>query len=68
MRTGAPDGRTDVKLTAAFRNFANAPKEIFHTVYKGFFLVCNQLDAQFFFMYVYFNSLHVSGGPRWHNG
>jgi hypothetical protein len=26
----------------------------------GIILVNNQLDAQFFFMYVYFNSLHVS--------
>jgi hypothetical protein len=27
----------------------------------GIILVNNQLDAQFFFMYVYFNSLRVSG-------
>ena len=27
----------------------------------GSFFVNNQVDAQFFFMYVYFYSLHVSG-------
>ena len=26
-------------------------------------LVINQLDTQFFFLYVYFNSLHVSSNP-----
>jgi hypothetical protein len=31
------------------------------TVYLGTFFVNNQLNAQFFFMYVYFYSLHVSG-------
>jgi hypothetical protein len=31
------------------------------TVHLGTVLVNNQLDAQFFFMYVYFYSLHVSG-------
>ena len=30
------------------------------TVHLGIILVNNQLDAQFFFMYVYFYSLHVS--------
>ena len=30
------------------------------TVHLGIILVNNQLDAQFFFLYVYFNSLHVS--------
>jgi len=28
---------------------------------QGIIFVNNQLDAQFFFMYVYFYSLHVSG-------
>jgi len=31
------------------------------TVHLGIILVNNQLDAHFFFMYVYFYSLHVSG-------
>jgi hypothetical protein len=31
------------------------------TVHLGIIFVYNQLDAQFFFMYVYFCSLHVSG-------
>jgi len=31
------------------------------TVHLGIIFVNNQLDVQFFFMYVYFNSLHVSG-------
>jgi len=31
------------------------------TVHPGMILVNNQLDEQFFFMYVYFNSLHGSG-------
>jgi hypothetical protein len=31
------------------------------TVHLGIIFVNNQLDAQFFFMYVYFCSLHVSG-------
>ena len=31
------------------------------TVHLGIIFVKNQLDAQFFFMYVYFYSLHVSG-------
>jgi hypothetical protein len=31
------------------------------TVHFGIIFVNNQLDAQFFFMYVYFYSLHVSG-------
>jgi len=31
------------------------------TVHLGIILVNNQLDAQFFFMYVHFYSLHVSG-------
>jgi len=30
------------------------------TVHLGIILVNNQLDAQFFLMYVYFCSLHVS--------
>jgi hypothetical protein len=30
------------------------------TVHLGIILVSKQLDAQFFFVYVYFNSLHVS--------
>jgi hypothetical protein len=30
------------------------------TVHLGIILVNNQLDAQHFFLYVYFNSLHVS--------
>ena len=30
------------------------------TVHLGIMLVNNQLDTQFFFVYVYFNSLHVS--------
>jgi hypothetical protein len=30
------------------------------TVHLGIILVNSQLDAQFFFVYVYFNSLHVS--------
>jgi len=30
------------------------------TVHLGIIFVHNQLDAQFFFMYVYFFSLHVS--------
>jgi len=30
------------------------------TVRLGIILVNNQLDVQFFFVYVYFNSLHVS--------
>ena len=33
------------------------------TVHLGIIFVNNQLDAQFFLMYVYFYSLHVSGGP-----
>jgi len=33
------------------------------TVHLGIILVNNQLDAQFFFVYVYFNSLHVSSTP-----
>ena len=40
---------------AAFRNFANTPKQ------KSALFVNNQIDAQFFFMYIYFYSLHVSG-------
>jgi hypothetical protein len=42
------------------------------TVYLGIIFVNNQLDAQFFFMYVYFYSLLISGshvpiigGTRW---
>jgi len=31
------------------------------TVHVGIIFVNNQLDAQFFFMYVYFYSLYVSG-------
>jgi hypothetical protein len=31
------------------------------TVYLGIIFANNQPDAQFFFMYVYFYSLHVSG-------
>jgi len=31
------------------------------TVHLGIIFVNNQLDARFFFMYVYFYSLHVSG-------
>jgi len=31
------------------------------TVHLGIIFVNNQLDAQFFFLYVYFYSLHVSG-------
>jgi hypothetical protein len=31
------------------------------TVHLGIIFVNNQLDAQFFFMFVYFYSLHVSG-------
>jgi hypothetical protein len=31
------------------------------TVHLGTIFVINQLDAQFFYMYVYFYSLHVSG-------
>jgi len=31
------------------------------TVHLGLIFVNNQLDAQFFFIYVYFHSLHVSG-------
>ena len=31
------------------------------TVHLDIIFVSNQLDAQFFFMYVYFYSLHVSG-------
>jgi len=31
------------------------------TVHLGIIFVNDQLDAQFFFMYVYFYSLHVSG-------
>jgi hypothetical protein len=31
------------------------------TVHLGIIFVNNQLDAKFFFMYVYFYSLHVSG-------
>jgi len=35
------------------------------TVHLGIILVSNQLYAQFFFMYVYFYSLHVlKGGTR----
>jgi len=30
------------------------------TVHLGIILVNKQLDAQFYFVYVYFNSLHVS--------
>jgi len=30
------------------------------TVHLGIILFNNELDAQFFFVYVYFNSLHVS--------
>jgi hypothetical protein len=33
----------------------------FRETNDNFSFVKNQLDAQFFFMYVYFNSLHVSG-------
>ena len=33
------------------------------TVHLGIILVNNQLDAQFFFLYVYFNSLHVTSTP-----
>jgi hypothetical protein len=33
------------------------------TVHLGIILVNNQLDAQFFFVYVYFSSLHVSSTP-----
>jgi hypothetical protein len=39
---------------------------IFHvllTVHLGITLVNDQLDAQFFFLYVYFSSLHVSSNP-----
>jgi len=32
-------------------------------MHLGIILVNNQLDAQFFFVYVYFNSLHVSSTP-----
>jgi hypothetical protein len=31
------------------------------TVHLGIIFVNNQIDAQFFFMYVYFYFLHVSG-------
>jgi hypothetical protein len=31
------------------------------TVHLGSFLVNNQLDTQFSFVYIYFNSLHISG-------
>jgi len=31
------------------------------TVHLGTFFANNQLDTQFFFMYIYFYSLHVSG-------
>jgi len=31
------------------------------TVHLGIFFVNNQIDAQFFLLYVYFYSLHVSG-------
>jgi hypothetical protein len=31
------------------------------TVHLGIIFVYNQLDAKFFFVYVYFYSLHVSG-------
>ena len=31
------------------------------TMHLGIIFVNNQLDAQFFFMYIYFYSLHVSG-------
>ena len=35
--------------------------EIKNCVRTAIFFVNNQLDAQFFFMYVYFYCLHVSG-------
>jgi len=39
----------------------NAKFYVLLTVHLGIIFVNNQLDAQFFFMYVYFYSLHVSG-------
>jgi len=33
------------------------------TVHLGIILVNNQFDAQFSFLYVYFNSLHVTSNP-----
>ena len=36
------------------------------TLHLGTIFVNNQLDAQLFFMYVYFYSLHVSGQPCAH--
>jgi len=37
------------------------PFYVLLTVHLGIMFVNNQIDAQFFFMYVYFYSLHVSG-------
>jgi hypothetical protein len=37
------------------------------TVHLGIILVNNQLDAQFLFLCVYFNSLHVLEQPRAHH-
>ena len=36
------------------------------TMHFGIILINNQFDVQFFFIYVYFHSLHVSSGvARW---
>ena len=54
----------DIRFTAAPGSKSKAPTEesyVLLTVHLGIIVVNNKLDAQFFFMYVYFYSLHVSG-------
>jgi hypothetical protein len=46
--------------TEMFANLRQHPYFVLSTVHLGIIFVNNQLDAQFFFMYVYFYSLHVS--------
>ena len=56
-------------MTTSFGHNSHHPailqklKKLLHIVQnRQLIFVNNQLDAQFFFMYVYFYSLHVSGG------
>jgi len=46
---------------SVFRYYMQLQFYVLLTVHLDIIFVNNELDAQFFFMYVYFYSLHVSG-------
>ena len=61
-------GTTNIKCTVKDSSLLEHDNllDIFYvllTVHLGIILVNNQLEAQFFFLYVYFDSLHVLSNP-----